>query len=119
NDEGSKNIYRLILSNDQLETTCCAHCGLLRHRQLKQDISHAICQDFLLGTTISASSSYYVMDTTLSISCCQPQVLTFQHRSNAEKFVKGFGGDVYEFTEAMEIVYQSMQGSSTCCSKEG
>lgn len=25
--------YRLVLSNNNIEMACCAHCGLLRHRQ--------------------------------------------------------------------------------------
>lgn len=48
-------VYRLILSNDKIETVCCAHCGLLRHRQLGVNVSHAICYDFFMNTTISAA----------------------------------------------------------------
>src|SRR5699024_5114735 len=37
----SKLSYRLILSNDYIETACCAHCGLLRHRPKSEEVSHA------------------------------------------------------------------------------
>jgi len=107
-------LYRLVLSNNKIETTCCAHCGLLRHHQLGEAVSHALCHDFLLGTTVSAFSVWYVMDTTLNIPCCQPQVLTFEEQNNAENFVQGFGGEIYTFQDAFETVYQRMHGREAC-----
>ncbi|SDI97858.1 DeoR family transcriptional regulator [Alteribacillus bidgolensis] len=111
----TKIAYRLILPNDKVETACCAHCGLLRHRQIGEEVLQAICHDFFVNTTISASLTWYVMDTSLNVACCQPQVLTFEQREHAEKFIKGFGGDIYRFEDAMEVVYQKMQGYSGCC----
>lgn len=111
--------YRLILPNNTIEETCCAHCGLLRHRQLEGDLVQAICHDFFKRTTISAPLAWYVMDTSIHMGCCQPQVLTFQWKEHAEKFVKGFGGHVYSFTEGMEAVFQQMNGNHHHhCSKE-
>lgn len=105
-----KMIYRLILPNDTIETACCAHCGLLRHQQLGDKVVQAICHDFFIHTTISAPLTWYVMCTSLDVSCCQPQVLTFAKREHAEKFVKGFGGTIYPFKEVMEVVQREMQG---------
>jgi DeoR/GlpR family transcriptional regulator of sugar metabolism len=110
-----KMVYRLILANDKIETACCGHCGLLRHRQLGEEVSHAICHDFFMNTTISAALAWYIMDTTLNIACCQPQVLTFENKEHADKFVKGFGGSVYGFQDAMEMVHHKMEGHSGCC----
>ncbi|UQW97922.1 DeoR family transcriptional regulator [Rummeliibacillus sp. G93] len=112
-----KLAYRLILSNNQIEMACCTHCGLLRHQQLAEKTMQAICPDFLTQTTISAPMAWYVMDTSLNLGCCQPQVLPFQWREHAENFVKGFGGKVYSFEEAMQQVSQKMNGSNNnCCS---
>lgn len=105
-----KMAYRLILSNNQIELACCAHCGLLRHRQLGDEVVQAICSDFLRQTTISPQSASFVMDTSIDIGCCQPQALVFEWKEHAEKFVKGFGGQVYTLKEAMEVVFQKMQG---------
>lgn len=102
--------YRLILPNDQIETACCAHCGLLRHQHLGDKVIQAMCRDFLRRTTISATLASFVMDTTLDIGCCQPQVLTFEHAEDARKFVKGFGGEVFSFSEAMESLGTRMSG---------
>ncbi|HLR75517.1 MAG TPA: DeoR family transcriptional regulator [Virgibacillus sp.] len=106
--------YRIILPKDKIEMACCAHCGLLRHRQLGDIVVQAICHDFFRQTTISAPLSWYVMDTSVDMGCCQPQVLTFEWRDHAEKFIKGFGGHVYSFPEAMEIVFKKMAGPKGC-----
>lgn len=103
--------YRLILPNNEVESTCCAHCGLLRHRQLGDQVIQAICYDFFSNATISALSAWFVMDTSVDIGCCQPQVLTFGKKDQAEGFIKGFGGQVLSFQEAMDKVHIKM----ACC----
>lgn len=112
-----KMAYRLILANDKVETACCPHCGLLRHRKLGEEVMQAICYDFLRQTTISAQLAFYVMDTSIDLGCCQPQVLSFEWKDHADKFVEGFGGEVYSFNEAMDHVFKRMSGDSThqCC----
>nr|WP_231705870.1 hypothetical protein [Effusibacillus lacus] len=49
--------------------------------------------------------------------CCQPQVLTFEKRETAEKFVKGFGGNIYSFTEAIDRVRIKMKHQEPPCGK--
>ncbi|MFA1818806.1 DeoR family transcriptional regulator [Virgibacillus oceani] len=105
-----KLAYRIILPGSKIETACCAHCGLIRHHQLSGEAIQALCYDFLCQTTIGASLATYVMDTSINIGCCQPQVLTFNLKEHAEKFVKGFGGSVYTFEEALEKNGKKMHG---------
>ncbi|MFC4618488.1 DeoR family transcriptional regulator [Camelliibacillus cellulosilyticus] len=93
--------YRLIMEGGTIETACCAHCGLMRHRQVQDRVQQAICYDFLLNTTISAFQATYIFESTLKISCCWPQVLTFESPELAESFKKGFGGHLYTFNEAL------------------
>ncbi|WP_284139054.1 MULTISPECIES: DeoR family transcriptional regulator [unclassified Virgibacillus] len=107
--------YRIIRNDNQIEMACCAHCGLLRHQQLGSDVMQAICHDFLRQTTISAGSAWYVMDTSVQIDCCQPQVLTFELQEHAEKFVTGFGGQVFDFTAATERLHQKMKEHGSGC----
>lgn len=103
--------YRIILANGKIEVACCAHCGLLRHYQLKDDVIQSICYDFLKQTTISAPLATYVFDTSIDMGCCQPQVLTFEWKEHAYKFVKGFGGSVYHFNEAIDVILNKMDCS--------
>ena len=107
--------YRLILSDNNFVTACCAHCGLLEYRQLGDQVTHAICRDFMMQTTISAQLAWYVMDTSIQVGCCQPQVLTFERKDHADKFVKGFNGEVYSFTAALEVINSKMCGTKHSC----
>lgn len=107
--------YRLILENNEVELACCAHCGLLRHRQHGNRVVQAICSDFFKQTTISAVTAWYVMDATVDVGCCNPQVLTFEKKEIADKFVKGFDGQVLSFHEAVEVVFQKMNGDTSGC----
>lgn len=111
--------YRIILPKGVIENTCCAHCGLLRHRQLGSQVIQAICHDFLSHTTISGTAATYVMGTSVQIGCCDPQVLAFGHRQHAVNFVNGFGGDVYAFDEAMEAVDEKMKNNTNACCQHG
>lgn len=108
----NRQAYRLILANNHIEVTCCAHCGLLRQQQLGDDVIQVLCHDFLKQTTISATSAWFVMNTSIHMGCCQPQVLTFQWKEHADKFVKGFGGNVYPFQEATEVLSQKMKANN-------
>ncbi|WP_306465034.1 DeoR family transcriptional regulator [Virgibacillus salexigens] len=111
--------YRLILENNTIEMTCCAHCGLLRHRQLGDQVMQAICHDFFKQTTIGAQIAWYVMDTSLHMGCCQPQLLTFEWKEHADKFVKGFGGRVYTFQDASDALFRKMDGAHHCKKEKG
>lgn len=93
--------YKLILKDNTVENTCCPHCGLIRQQQLKDKVYQAICYDFLSGTTTNASVGWFVVNTSLEVGCCQPQVLTFSKKNHALKFTKGFGGDVLTLKDAL------------------
>lgn len=109
-----KMAYRLMLPKNKIETACCSHCGLLRHRQLEGEVVQAICFDFLRQTTINVGVASFVMDTSIDIGCCQPQVLSFEWKEHAHQFTKGFGGDVYTFEEAKEAVFHKMGDTHHC-----
>jgi DNA-binding MarR family transcriptional regulator len=112
--------YRLILKNNTIEETCCPHCGLIRHNQLGEEVLEGLCNDFLLETTISTRFTWFIFDSTINIGCCIPQILAFENKENAEKFIKGFGGTVHNFNQAIEKVTQPIKGfsSTSCCDKK-
>lgn len=114
-DINEKMAYRIILADSKIEHTCCAHCGLLRHHQLGEDVRQAICYDYLKLTTINAKSAVYVMNTTIDMGCCQPQVLAFELKKHALSFIKGFGGEVLSFHEATDAVIKEMNGNGQEC----
>ncbi|MEQ2526679.1 DeoR/GlpR transcriptional regulator [Robertmurraya yapensis] len=107
--------FRLILTENRVETACCSHCGILRHQMLGDEVLETLCSDFFTDTTISATTASFVMDATIDLGCCQPQVIPFKHREHAEGFVKGFSGTVVSYTEAMGKVTGQMGKSKGCC----
>lgn len=106
---------RLILTNNRVENTCCAHCGILRSQMLGNEVLEILCCDFFTNTTISVKNAWLVMDTTIDLSCCQPQVLPFNHREHAEGFVRGFGGTVVTYEEVLERIIGTNQKGKGCC----
>ncbi len=68
---------------------------------LGDEVIETLCCDFFANTTISAKM-LGLLWIQLSTSCCRPQVLPFNQREHAEGFVRGFGGIVVTYTEAME-----------------
>lgn len=107
--------FHLILTDFTMEKACCAHCGLLRYRQVEGKLSQAICHDFLSDVTIDAHMAWYVMHTSIDINCCTPQILTFKQEGHAKQFIKGFGGAIYSFVEAMEQLLQTMDANRKSC----
>ncbi|MBA9026848.1 DeoR family transcriptional regulator [Peribacillus huizhouensis] len=103
---------RLILTENRVETTCCMHCSFIRNQMLDHEVLEILCDDFFTSTTISARNAYFVMDTTLDLGCCQPQLLPFNQKEHAKRFVRGFGGTVVTFSEVMEIHWEKSKG---CC----
>ena len=114
----SKLGYRIILPNNQVEMACCGHCGLMRQRQLGNEVVQSICQDFFKQTTLSAKLAWFVLDTSINMGCCQPQVLTFENKVHADKFIRGFGGIVASFDEAMDLIHKKMNLSNSCCNTD-
>ncbi len=110
----SKLGYRIILPNNKIEMACCGHCGLMREYQLGDQVIQSMCQDFLRHTTLSAKLAWFVFDTSIDMGCCQPQVLTFERKDHAEKFIKGFDGIIKSFDEALNLIQEKMNLSHSC-----
>lgn len=106
---------QLIKLNNRVEHACCAHCALLRYQDIEQKVSQIICYDFLKETTISAKIATFLFNSDLQLNHCQPQVLIFESLKQAKQFQLGFGGDVYQFEEAIDKVNEVMKGKG--CSK--
>lgn len=104
-----KVVCQLILETDEVEMACCPHCGLLRFDQMKANVKQVICYDFFRQTTLNAKNAYFVVNTSIDLGCCQPQLITFEMEKHAQQFVTGFGGEVKTFSEALEIVIKTME----------
>ncbi|MGE8081192.1 DeoR family transcriptional regulator [Peribacillus loiseleuriae] len=103
---------QLVKVNNRVEHTCCAHCALLRYQDIENKVSQIICYDFLKETTISAKIATFLFNADIQLNHCQPQVLIFESIKQAKQFQLGFGGDIYQFKDAIEKVNQVMEGKS-------
>lgn len=109
---------RLILTKNRMEVACCTHCGFIRRQMLGHEVIEILCCDFFTNTTISAMNAWFVMNTTVDMSCCQPQSLPFNQREHAEGFVRGFGGTVETYMGAIKKVAGQKEESKGCCQHE-
>lgn len=84
----------------------CPGCGLSVLATMPDTTgTKAMVEDFLRRTLIDADQAYYLRDTSIGF-CCQPYWLAFSNREDAERFSKGFGGDVLDFEAAIVIAPQ-------------
>lgn len=98
-----------ILRGGRKVHTCCAHCGLIAYRNMNPDkVEMAITRDFITCNPINAFAGTYVVGSSVS-PCCSPSAFVFADRENAEKFVKGFGGYVSDFGEAVSKMEELMK----------
>ncbi|PTM58759.1 NosL protein [Desmospora activa DSM 45169] len=104
-------LYRLMLNDQQVETACCPHCGLIRHRQKRGQVVQVLCQDFFTNTTISAEHAWFVFDPQVEIGCCHPQVVSFASKETAERFIVGFGGSLHSHASASD----QLHGNARAC----
>jgi DeoR family transcriptional regulator, copper-sensing transcriptional repressor len=86
---------------------CCPHCGLLALPELGATVTSALVTDFLYGRVINARVASYVVNPTLQI-CCEPTTLAFQNRADAERFQRGFGGQMLGLAEAVTALQNAM-----------
>ncbi|MCP3027785.1 DeoR family transcriptional regulator [Halobacillus sp. A5] len=106
---------QIIKENQQIENACCAHCALMRYQDIKNNVSQVICRDFLKDTTINAKAATFLIDADLDLNCCEPQPIIFASRKQAKQFQKGFGGKIYNFQEAIQMILKEMKVDCCCC----
>jgi hypothetical protein len=81
----------------------CAGCGLATLKDAPQDVKTKTF-DFLRGDEIDARTAYYVRGSGFT-ACCEPSFLAFARKDDAERFAKGFGGEVLDFDAALQAVH--------------
>ncbi|PWH17616.1 MAG: hypothetical protein DDG60_01625 [Anaerolineae bacterium] len=98
----SRLVFYLEQPDGERRAACCAHCGLLALNHLP-NTQQATTTDFLYGSFLNAAHAWYVLQSTVA-PCCQPSVLAFGQKTDAERFATGFGGQVCDFTTAQKQI---------------
>jgi DeoR family transcriptional regulator, copper-sensing transcriptional repressor len=87
-------------------TACCPHCGLaLLGRDVSADLM--LVTDFLYCQMLSANEATYLVGSDV-MSCCKPGVLAFAGRDMAERFQRGFGGEIMSLTQVLHYLRNQM-----------
>ena len=83
------------------EDFCCAHCAVMAAVHTIADlnsVSSIMGRDFIYGNPLDLRNAFLLLKTEV-IPCCSPPILVFARKDDAEKFRKGFGGEIRSFDE--------------------
>ncbi len=107
--------YRITVEYHKVIESCCEHCGFLLHSKYEDKKVSAITYDFITENPISALNAWYVVGSS-AVPCCSPSAIPFASKEDAEKFQKGFGGEVMNFIDAYNAIVNNMNISiKSCC----
>jgi DNA-binding Lrp family transcriptional regulator len=87
-------------------TACCPHCGLtLLERGTSEDL--VLVTDFLNCHVISANDAIFLVGSDVE-SCCRPVILAFAGQNAAERFQRGFGGEMMTLAQVRSHLRNGM-----------
>ena len=89
-------------------TTCGVQCGLTLHLRFKDTWKSATAADLLSNRPFDVKKGFYVYKSSV-ITDMAPGFIAFKRRGDAEKFAKGFGGQVVTYDEALKIWSKTMK----------
>ncbi len=81
--------------------TCGVQCGLILQLNLKKKFQSATMTDLLSHKSIPAEKGWYVYKSSV-ITDMAPGLIGFRDKSRAEQFIKGFGGELINYQQALE-----------------
>lgn len=99
---GTRTAWSTTSAAGERWEACCAHCGLLEMQHAADSIS-ALATDFIYGRMVNVYQASYVIGSDITL-CCAPSTLCFATRADAERFQIAFGGEVYDFAEALSTM---------------
>jgi len=93
--------YRVTDSDGKEYVTCGVQCGLILQLNLKDRFQAATMTDLLSHRTIPSEQGWYVYKSSV-ITDMAPGFIGFADRDRAEQFIKGFGGELVDYQQALE-----------------
>lgn len=101
-----RTVFIVKLEDGKELRACCAHCGLMLQSR-SQKVWQSLTADYLYGHMISAGQAFYLVGSEVSI-CCVPSILAFGSSLEAEKFQKGFGGQILSMNDTAHYLHGMM-----------
>lgn len=100
--------YIVQTTDGKQYVTCGVQCGLTLHLNLKEKWKSASAADLLSNRPFDATKGYYVYKSSV-ITDMAPGFIAFKLKAHAEKFAKGFGGQVMTYEQALAIWKKQME----------
>ena len=100
--------YVVETTDGKKYTTCGVQCGLTLHLRFKDRWKSATAADLLSNRPFDVKKGFYVHKSSV-ITDMAPGFIAFKRRTDAEKFAKGFGGQVVTYEEALEVWRKTMK----------
>ncbi|MGD9320551.1 MAG: nitrous oxide reductase accessory protein NosL [Desulfobacteraceae bacterium] len=100
--------YVVETTDGKKYTTCGVQCGLTLHLRFKDKWKSAIAADLLSNRPFDVKKGFYVYKSSV-ITDMAPGFIAFKRRTDAEKFAKGFGGQVVTYEEALKVWQKTMK----------
>ena len=93
--------YTVVDTDGKEYVTCGVQCGLLLTLNLKNKFKSATMTDLFSHKTIPSEKGWYVFKSSV-ITDMSPGLIGFIKKSDAEKFIKGFGGELITYQQGLE-----------------
>jgi nitrous oxide reductase accessory protein NosL len=100
--------YAVETTDGKTYLTCGVQCGLTLHLRFDNRWKRATATDLLSNRSFDATTGFYVYKSSV-ITDMAPGFISFRRKGDAEKFAKGFGGQVVTYQEALEIWRRQMK----------
>lgn len=94
--------YVVIAADGKTQTTCGVQCGFTLQIRLANQFKSATATDLITHRDVEAKNAFYVYKSSV-ITDMAPGFIAFSTKEKAENFIKGFGGKVVTYQEALEI----------------
>ena len=94
--------YTIVDTDGKEYATCGVQCGLLLTLNLKKKFKSATMTDLFTHKTIPSEKGWYVFKSSV-ITDMSPGLIGFIKKSDAEKFIKGFGGELITYQQGLEM----------------
>ncbi len=102
--------YETVLGDGTRVVTCGVQCGMML--EAARGVQRAWATDFISGRRIDASKAWYVVGSS-AVPDMAPGAIAFASREDAEKFRKGFGGEVLDWNQARKALKERMMSGGT------
>lgn len=96
------SLYTIQWKDGTVTKTCGVQCGLTQHLMNRDGFESSTATDLITNREFPAADGFYVFKSSVTTDM-GPGFIAFKDQTNAEKFQKGFGGEVVTYEEALKI----------------